>query len=181
MTAVRSLPSLLLGLVLGALLTFVGIAQADRVEPQEPEVLVALAQLLETEHRRVDLLLDKGDVAGAIAALEALRDQSWPTREQAGDAGIVLKHDVYGRLARLRIDHPDVSPVPDDALLGIVDEGLGESFADLDTNPFTARLVALRGEVLEGLRRDDDALSAYEQALDMNRVLLARELGEGTE
>ena len=46
-------------------------------------------------------------------------------------------------------------------------------------NPFTSRIVALRGEVLEKMQRDDDALTAYEEALDMNRTLLDRELGGG--
>ena len=42
----------------------------------------------------------------------------------------------------------------------------------LDPNPFTARLVAIKGEIYEQLNRDDDALTAYEEALDLNRSLL---------
>jgi tetratricopeptide (TPR) repeat protein len=174
----RGLLPLALGMVIGALAMLVGLAQAGRLTPREPEVVVALGQLLDAEHRRVDLLLERGDVAGAIAALEALRRQPWPDHETGGDVGIQLRHDVYGRLLRLRLDHPDVSPVEPAALLELADEGLGEGFRDIDTNPFTARLTALRGEVLEQLDRDDDALGAYEEALDMNRVLLERELQE---
>ena len=48
----------------------------------------------------------------------------------------------------------------------------GSEWDDLDPNPFTARLLAQRGETLERLGRDDDALLVYEQALDMNRDLL---------
>lgn len=177
----RGLLPVALGMILGALAMLVGLAQAGRLTPREPETVVALGQLLDAEHRRIDLLLERGDVAGAIAALEALRGQPWPDHEAGGDVGITLRHDVYGRLLRLRLDHPevsspDVSPVQPQALLDLADEGLGESWRDVDPNPFTARLTALRGEVLEALDRDDDALTAYEAALEMNRVLLEREL-----
>lgn len=170
--------SLVLGMMLGALVMLVGLAQAGRLAPKKPEVVVALGQLLDVEHRRVDLLLERGDVAGAIEALEALRKQPWPDHETGGDVGMQLRHDVYGRLLRLRLDNPEVSPVEPAALLEIADEGLGSEAADVDVNPFTARLTALRGEVLERLDRDDDALGAYESALEMNRVLLERELQE---
>jgi hypothetical protein len=165
------------GFMLGALTMLVGLAQAGKLAPSRPDALVALAQTVEVEHRRVDLLLERDDVAGAIALLEDLRKQPWLSREEGGDVAVELRHDVYGRLVRLRLDHPDVDPIGDDALLGIAAEGLGDDYRDLDTNPFTARLVALRGEILEGLDRDDDALGAYEEALEMNRTLLERELG----
>jgi tetratricopeptide (TPR) repeat protein len=173
----RSLVTLLGGLLLGAMLMLVGLAQAGRLVPERPDALVALGQLLETEHRRVDLLLERGDVAGAIAALEALRAQRWPSAEEGGEAAMQMKHDAYGRLLRLRLDHPDVDPKRPDALLEIATEGLGEEYDALDVNPFTARMVALQGEVFELLDRDDDALGVYEEALDMNRTLLERELG----
>lgn len=174
----RGLLPLALGVVLGALAMLVGLAQAGRLTPRKPAVVVALGQLLDAEHRRVDLLIERGDVAGAIEALEALRTQSWPDHETGGDVGVQLRHDVYGRLLRLRLDHPKVSPVEPAALLELADEGLGVEALEVDTNPFTARLTALRGEVLERLDRDDDALTAYESALEMNRVLLDRELQE---
>jgi hypothetical protein len=155
----------------------VGLAQAGRLAPAQPQALVALAQLVETEHRRVDLLIERGDVAAAIAALEALRAERWPTREEGGDMALQIRHDVYGRLVRLRLDYPDVDTKPDADLLAIADEGLGNDWREIDTNPFTARLVALRGEILELLDRDDEALGAYEHALDMNEILLDRELG----
>jgi hypothetical protein len=169
---------LVLGMMLGAMAMLVGLAQAGRLTPREPEVVVALGQLLDAEHRRVDLLLERGDVAGAIAALEALRREPWPDHETGGDVGVQLRHDVYGRLLRLRLDHPEVSPLEPTALLQLADEGLGPEAKTVDPNPFTARLTAQRGEVLERLDRDDDALGAYEAALDMNRVLLERELQE---
>ncbi len=175
----RSLVSLVGGILIGALAMFVGLAQAGKLAPEQPEAVVALAQLLDAEHRRVDVLLEKEDVAGAIAALEALREQRWPTREEGGDVALQLRHDVYGRLLRLRLDYPDIDARPADELLQIADEGLGEDAAELDVNPFTARLTAMRGEVLEALDRDDDALTSYEQALEMNRVLLERELSGG--
>lgn len=165
-----------LGMLLGALAMLVGLAQAGRLAPSEPQAVVALGQLLDAEHRRVDVLLERGDVAGAIEALEALRQQSWPDREAGGDLALTLRHDVYGRLLRLRLDHPTVAAVSAAELVALADEGLGEGYREVDTNPFTARLVALRGEVLEQLERDDDALTAYEEALEMNRILLQREL-----
>mgnify|MGYP003377935311 CR=1 FL=1 len=171
--------TLAVGLVLGAGSMLVGLAQAGRLAPARPDALVVLAQTVEVEHRRIDLLLERGDEAGAIAALEALRRQSWPSREDGGDLAEQLRHDVYGRLVRLRLDFPDIDPVTDAALLAILDEGLGPEYREVETNPFTARLVALRGEVLEERGRDDEALSAYEEALDMNRALLELELAEG--
>ena len=166
----------LAGLLLGALLMLVGLAQAGRLAPSRPEVLVALAQTLEVEHQRVDLLLAQKDVAGAIAALEALRRLQWPDRAAAGEAGEQLRHDVYGRLLRLRIDHPKVDPRTPEQLTQIAQEGLGDDYKSLEINAFTARLVALRGELAE-LRGDDEAaLTAYDEALTMNRGLLQQAL-----
>ena len=96
--------------------------------------------------------------------------------EEGGEAALVLRHDAYGRLVRLRLDNPTIAPISQSALFAVVEEGLGASHLDLDANPFTARLVAQQGEVLELLERDDEALSAYERALEINRVLLEREL-----
>lgn len=175
----RAWVSLVAGVVLGALAMLVGLAQAGKLAPERPEAVVALAQLLDAEHRRVDVLIEKGDVAGAIAALEALRQEPWPTLDEGGEVALKLRHDVYGRLVRLRLDHPDIDPQSPDALLVTVNEGLGEAWESIEVNPFTARLAAMRGEVFEALHRDDDALGAYEAALEMNRVLLERELGSG--
>lgn len=168
--------SLGLGAALGAGLMLAGLAQAGRLAPARPEVLVALAQTLEAEHQRVDLLVKQKDVAGAIAALERLRVTPWPERQDAGDAAVVLRHDVYGRLLRLRLDHPEVDPKSPEQLAAIATEGLGDDYKAIETNAFTARLVGLRGEISEKLGRDDAALSAYEEALDMNRALLQQAL-----
>ena len=175
----RTVLSLTAGILIGAFAMLVGLAQAGKLAPERPEAVVALAQMLDAEHRRVDLMIEKGDVAAAIAALESLRAQSWPTREEGGDIAVQLRHDAYGRLVRLRLDYPDIDPIDDAAMLVLVDEGLGDAWRDVEVNPFTARLAAMRGETLELLQRDDDALTAYESALEMNRVLLERELGTG--
>jgi len=173
----RMLP-VLAGMMLGGLLMLVGLAQAGRLAGKDPEAVVALAQQMQVLHRKVDLQLRAKDVAGAIEALEDARTLPWPDRERGGDLGMELRHDVYGRLVRLRLDHPDVAPIEPDALLALVDEGLGPEPDAVDPNPFTARLMALRGESLEGQGRDDEALTAYERALDINRTLLERELGD---
>lgn len=164
---------LIAGVALGGFLMLVGLAQAGKLTPpKDPEVLVTLGQLLETEHRRIDLMLENGDVAGAIRALEDLRGEKWPSRELGGDASLLLRHDVYGRLLRLRLDNPKVDPKPPAELLKIAEEGMGSEYDKLDANPFTARLVAIKGEIYESMDRDDDALTSYEEALDMNRALL---------
>jgi tetratricopeptide (TPR) repeat protein len=168
--------SMLAGLVLGALLMLVGLAQAGRLAPSRPEVLVALAQTLEVEHKRVDLLLAQKDYAGAIAALEGLRKIDWPGRETAGEAADQLRHDAYGRLVRLRLDHPTVDARTPEQLGELVREGLGDDYKSLGVNAFTARLVALRGEVAEKTGDDDAALTAYDEALTMNRGLLQQAL-----
>lgn len=170
--------SVLFGMALGVAVTVVGFASANKLRPpQDPEVLVALGQLLETEHLRVDLLLEKGDVAGAIEALEALTSTQWPTRERGGDASVLLRHDLYGRLLRLRLDHPDIEPKPPEAMLALAEKGLGKEYDQLDPNPFTARLVGIKAELLEAAGRDDDALQMYEEALDMNRTVLDELMG----
>ncbi|MCY0988471.1 hypothetical protein OV203_15170 [Nannocystis sp. ILAH1] len=167
----------LLGAVVGAGVMLAGLAQAGRLAPApRPEVLVTLAQTVDAEHRRVDVLLKQRDYAGAIAALEQMRTIAWPEPAVAGDAAAVLRHDVYGRLVRLRLDHPDVDPKTPDALAELVGEGLGADYKAIATNAFTARLVGLRGEIAEKQGRDGDALLAYEEALDMNRALLQQAL-----
>ncbi len=169
------LGTLALGMLLGAVGMFAGLAQADRIVPARPDVLVALGQRVEVEHRAVDLKLGRGDVAGAIASLESLRMGPWPSPEEASGASVALRHDAYGRLVRLRLDHPEVEPVDEGKLLELVAEGLGDE--DSEASPFTARLWALRGELYESQGRDDDALAAYEKALEINALLLEHELG----
>lgn len=172
-----SVLSLLAGAALGAFLMLVGLAQAGRLAPPpNPEALVTLAQTLDGEHRHVDLLLKQKNYAGAIAALEQLRKLEWPGRAVAGEAGEQLRHDVYGRLVRLRLDHPEVDARTPEQLGELVREGLGDDYKTLTVNAFTARLVALRGEVAEKRGDDDAALTAYDEALTMNRGLLQQAL-----
>lgn len=176
----RSIGLLATGLVLGALLTVTGLALAGKLKPPgEPAALVALAQSVEASDKVVDIQIGRGDIAGAITTLEKLRAQPWPNRERGGDAGIQIRHDAYGRLLRLRLDNPQIDGKSAADLLEIADEGLGREWELLDANPFTARLLAQRGEVLEQLGRDDDALLDYERALDMNRDLLEEIINGG--
>lgn len=169
--------TLAIGMMLGAGGMFVGLAQADRIAAARPDVLVALGQRVEVEHRAVDLKVGKGDFAGAIESLESLRSGPWPSRDDATTVSVALRHDAYGRLVRLRLDHPDVDPLGDERLLEMLAEGLGDE--DSEASPFTARLWALRGELYESQGRDDEALEAYEKALEINGLLLERELGGG--
>lgn len=167
------------GVLLGAVMMFVGLAQAGRIAPRpQPEVVVNLAQTLEVEHKRVDLLVEQEKFAEAIAALEQLRTLAWPGWQIEGDEVHIMRHDVYGRLLRLRLDHPDVDPRSDDELLKTAFEALtsGDGYTQVRTNPFTARLVAIRGEIHQKAGDDDKALDAYEEALTMNRELLQQAL-----
>jgi len=167
--------TLAIGMVLGAGGMFVGLAQADRIVPERPDVLVALGQRLEVQHRVVDLKVGKGDFVGAIDSLESLRSGPWPSSEDSSSVSVALRHDAYGRLVRLRLDHPEVDPLGEGKLLEMIEEGLGDD--DTEASPFTARLWALRGEVYESQGQDDEALEAYEKALEINALLLERELG----
>lgn len=174
-----ALGQLLTGMILGAAVAVGGLALAGKLKPPgDHEALVALAQAVDASDKQVDLRLGRGDVSGAIKVLEQLRNEPWPNRERGGDAAIQLRHDAYGRLLRLRLDHPQVDPKTPEQLLELAEEGLGREWELLDPNPFTAHLLALRGEVLEQLGRDDEALLAYERALDMNSDLL-QELRQG--
>ena len=170
----------LIGLALGSGATYGLLHATGRLAAPvaEPELLLTLGQTLDAEHRRVDLLVDEGKIAEAIAALDQLRALRWPSRAAAGDPAVLLRHDLYGRLLRLRLDHPEGDPRPPAELLALCDEGLADADA-VEGNAFTARLYAIRGELLEALHRDDEALAAYERALDINRALLRRALGEG--
>lgn len=167
--------ALALGLVLGIGATYGGLRLTDRLvrAPERPDLLLTLGQTLDAEHQRIDVLVDQGRIAEAIAALEALRALPWPGRDEGGETALILRHDVYGQLLRLRLDHPAIDPRGDAELLAIADEGLGGAMLH---NAFTARLIALRGEILVRLGRDDEALAAYEGALEINRGLLQRAL-----
>lgn len=165
------------GAILGAALTLAGWVHADRQDTPSPATLVALAQEVEVSHRQVDLWLARGDVASAVAALEHLCAGPWPSPDAAGLV-VELRHDAYGRLLRLRLDHPEVDPQAPETLLQTVQKGLEVVAAS--PNPFTARLHALQGEIYELLQRDDAALEAYERALVINRALLDREIGPAT-
>ena len=169
----------IVGLALGSGATALALKATGRLTTPaaEPELLVTLGQTLEAEHARVDVLLARGEVGAAIAALEGLRALAWPSRAAGGDAAVQLRHDAYGRLVRLRLDHPEVDPVGPAELLVRCDEGLGAEAGAIAGNAFTARLHALRGEVLAAMGRDEEALAAYERALEINRELLQRALG----
>jgi len=165
------------GAVFGGVLVFAGLASAGRLTAPPSAVTVALAQRIEAGHREVDVLLRRGEVESAIAVLERMCKGPWPAAPR--DALTTeLYHDAVGRLLRVRLDHPDVDPRPDAALLQLAQEALG-SPADQPTSPFTARLLALQGELHERQGDDDAALTAYERALEMNGTLLAKELAGG--
>ena len=160
------------GLVAGIALAWTMTGNArDARPPQDRDALVALAQLVETEHRRVDLLVKAGDHAGAIRALEQLADGTWPSQARAGEAAVWMRHDVVGRLIRLELDQTEAVPTGFDALLARTERRLDDDGA-LAPNAFTARLAGLQGELLERADRDAAALESYEIALEMNRLLL---------
>lgn len=141
--------------------------------PPDGEALVALAQLVETEHRRVDLLVAGGRHEDAIEALDRLAGGAWPAFDQVGEAGMWLRHDTVGRLVRLELDHGQPTRPRIDALLAETGARL-EDARTRSSRPdaFSARLAGLRGELFERIDEDDRALQSYATALEMNRFLL---------
>lgn len=176
------LGGLVVGMSLGVLIAVVGLAEAGKLRPpRDPELLVAVAQWVDAAERRADLLVERGDVAGALKTLEDAVKYEWPSREDGGDASVLLRHDLVGRLVRLRLDHPEVKPLDEDAfgeLTNLVNEELAADADGLPANAFTARLHALAGELAERTGDDDRALTAYERAMTMNRTLLDELVGE---
>ncbi|MCA9685914.1 MAG: hypothetical protein KC457_27320, partial [Myxococcales bacterium] len=66
----HAIGQLLTGVVLGGLLTFGGLALAGKLKPPaDADALVALAQTIDATDKKVDIMLARGDVAGAVAAL----------------------------------------------------------------------------------------------------------------
>lgn len=165
-------------MAVGAALTIVGGVGASAPVDPSSEVLVALAQRVEVSHREVDRLLARGEVERALSVLESVCAGPWPTSSPADPIVTELHHDACGRLLRLRLDNPDVAPQPWETSLALAQRVLGDRTTP--ANPFTARLTGIEGELYEQLHDDDAALSAYESALELNRVLLERELGAAT-
>jgi hypothetical protein len=117
----------------------------------------------------VDRLLERGEIAEAIAVLQTTVDDL----PASSDPTLTLmRHDAYGRLVELRLRHPSVDPRAPHMLLELADRGLGPRVDALAPHPFTARLLGLRAEVLEQLGHDDEALAGYDEALRMHEVLL---------
>jgi hypothetical protein len=176
------LGGLVVGLALGLAVAVVGMAEAGKLRPpRDPELLVAVAQWVDAAERRADLLIARGDIAGATTTLEGAVEYDWPSRDDGGDASVLLRHDLVGRLVRLRLDHPEVKPLDEaavSALRALVDDELAVAGDELPANAFTARLHAIAGELAERTGDDDRALTAYERAMTMNRTLLDELVGE---
>lgn len=167
------LRSAVFGCLLGLALAGAWVAGARALDPApDQDALVTLAQLVETEHRRVDLLVEQGRHTEAIAALDALVVGPWPATARTGEAGLWIRHDAVGRLVRLELDHGAGDASRLERLRAQVSERLEDAGGGVVPNAFTARLAGLEGELHERLGEDDEALKSYGRALDMNKILL---------
>ena len=125
-----------------------------------PQAADRWAERMGTQHEEVDLLLDRGDHAGARRLLEAIvRDT--PVKDASRRP---LLQDAHYRLAQLALATGDPAGAERQA-----DEGLAlGDHGDL----FTANLMIVRGAARERSGRGAAATADYERALAINEGLL---------
>jgi tetratricopeptide (TPR) repeat protein len=121
---------------------------------------VAYAASVSAHHKRADLLLKKHDLAGATAEMRSLIETPPPADPRATE----LLLDGYGRLGELLLQ----GGKPVEAVTALR-EGVGRAAGP---TAFLARLYVIMGDALGKLGRDDDALDAYQKAIDVNTELL---------
>ncbi|RMG98133.1 MAG: tetratricopeptide repeat protein [Deltaproteobacteria bacterium] len=138
---------------------------------------VGIAQLVEVAEAQADVHERAGRPDEAARVLDDALRAPWPKTADR-DVAIALRSALLGRWARLRLDDPNLS---DDERNRVRDRIVAhlDDASELHEDAFTARLLAILGEIYEAEGRDDEALAAYERALEINRTLLERLLEEG--
>ena len=139
---------------------------------------VALAQLVEAARARADLLEARGDRAAAARALDEALAGPWPDAADP-EVAVPLRSALLGRWARLRLDAPGAGAAERAAVKARIESHL-EGMGTVHEDAFTARLLAILGEIHEAEGRDDQALEAYERALAINRALLQKLLDDAS-
>lgn len=137
---------------------------------------VGIAQLVEVAEAQADVHERAGRPEEAARVLDDALRASWP-KSADPDVAIALRSALLGRWARLRLDDPNLSEDERNRVRDRLVAHLGET-SEPHEDAFTARLLAILGEIYEAEGRDDEALSAYERALEINRTLLERLLEE---
>jgi hypothetical protein len=125
------------------------------------------AAALGAANAEADQRLDRGDVAGARAALAAAASAEAPRAAAASGRRLALQ-DTYFRLAQLALSAHDAA-----AALGYADSGLALGNAP---HLFVANLLVARGAAHEALGDARAAAEDYHRALTMNETLLREAL-----
>jgi hypothetical protein len=150
----------------------------------DPSLLAFLSKA-RAAHHEADLAEDGGDGKRAIAALEALAKGARPDGKKPRPEIDEVIADTRARLAELRSAGGDF-----DGALGDVTEGL--ALAPTPTH-FRGHLLEVRGVVEErrakamkergdepgAERAKQDALHAFDEAIEVNDEVISRSLGRG--
>lgn len=119
--------------------------------------------------QRADVLLQRGDRAGARRELRAIVEMEKPESIATADRRIVVQ-DATFRLAEL-----DLADGRAQDAIRWADRGLATGRAE---DVFTANLLVVRGRAREALGNDREAADDFYRALRINEVLLRRALGD---
>lgn len=120
-------------------------------------------------HKRADLFVTQGNLGAAASEMVSLLALRAPGDARAED--LVL--DAHGRLAEIHLKAGKPEEARNAALEGIA--------RARRTSAFVARLYVVLGDARAAMDRHDEALEAYQRAIDVNRALIdaARDGGGG--
>ncbi len=127
----------------------------------------AYAASVAAHHKRADVFVKKQDLSGAIAEMRAAVALKAPDDPRA----LELVLDAYGRLGDLLVK----AGRPADAV-AVSRDGIART---KEPSAFLARLYVVLGDALAGSGKDDEALDAYQHAIDVNAQLMKAVVADG--